>query len=264
MNHDPYELNYSKIKTYRECPLLYKYKYIEGKKDGLVPASSLGVSIHRTLEQYHAASSDPSEILNYFDDCWLPAGYSSAGEQMEYYLKGKKMLEEYAQAEYSRKTRVDSTEREFIFKHGDWTFRGKIDRTDQWPDGTWEVIDYKTGPETEDGFDITKSLQMGIYSVGARRAWNMQKGKASIYFVAFGKTESAPFDAFNEDEILKTFIETGKQILSADYTPNTKHCQHCAFRNRCPRSTAADPEEKKDGDKNSGKKGGGFTLGDIL
>ena len=39
MYSDVYELNYSKIKTYLECPVLYKYKYIEGKREGLVHAS---------------------------------------------------------------------------------------------------------------------------------------------------------------------------------------------------------------------------------
>ncbi|MGB2578729.1 DNA helicase-2/ATP-dependent DNA helicase PcrA [Elusimicrobium simillimum] len=234
--HKVYELNYSKVKTYLECPLLYKYKYVEGKRDGLVPASSLGVSIHRTLEEYHKRSNDPSEIIRYYNNCWLGAGYSSAAEQMEYYLKGKKMLEAYEQAEYERKTVVDSTEREFIFEHGRWTFRGKIDRTDLWPDGSWEVIDYKTGPEFDENYDVRSSLQMGIYAVGARRAWNMKKGKASIYHVAVGKVQSADFDAFNEEEILKTFIEVGKKIEMVSFEPNTNHCEHCAFNTRCPKS----------------------------
>ncbi|WP_428897809.1 PD-(D/E)XK nuclease superfamily protein [Parelusimicrobium proximum] len=242
MYSDPKELNYSKVKTYNECPLLYKYKYLDGKRDGLVPNSSLGVSIHRTLEEFHKHSNDPSEILSYYDDAWLSGGYTSAAEQMEYYLKGKKMLEAYAEEEYQRKTKVDSTEREFIFGYGSWTFRGKVDRIDLWPDGSWEVIDYKTGPEWDDNFDIRKSLQMGIYSVGARRAWNMKRGKCSINFIAHGKILSADFDDFNEDEILKTFIEAGKKIEARDFTPNTNHCINCAFKYRCNSSVVEEPE----------------------
>ncbi len=233
MYSDVRELNFSKIKTYKECPLLYKYKYIDGKKEGLVPASSLGVSIHRALEAYHALSNDPSELLNYYDDCWLGAGYSSAGEQMEWYLKGKKMMEDYAQAEYERKTTVDSTEREFIFEYDGWTLRGKIDRIDKQPDGSWEVIDYKTGTDVDLSAPITDSLQLGIYSVGARRAWNMQKGKVTYYFTAFNQTQSAPFEAFDEQKILDTFIETGKKIEAQDFLPNTAHCCECAFKNEC-------------------------------
>ena len=237
MYSDVRELNYSKIKTYQECPLLYKYKYVEGKREGLVPASSLGVSIHRALDAYHANSNDPSELLAYYDDCWLGAGYSSAAEQMEWYLKGKKMMEDYAQAEYQRKTTVDSTEREFIFEQDGWTFRGKIDRIDKCPDGSWEVIDYKTGTDVDLTLPITDSLQLGIYSVGARRAWNMQKGKVTYYFTAFNQTQSAPFEAFDEEKILRTFIAVGQQIEAGDFAPNPAHCETCAFRTTCPNSS---------------------------
>ncbi len=239
MYSDVYELNYSKIKTYMECPVLYKYKYMENKREGLVPASSLGVSIHRALEEYHRNSNDPSELLAYYDDCWLGAGYSSAGEQMEWYLKGKKMLETYAEREYERKTTVDSTEREFIFQEGQWTLRGKIDRIDKHPDGTWEVIDYKTGTDVDLSLAVTDSLQMGIYAVGARRAWNMQKGKATFYFVAFDKTVSAPFEAFDEKKILDTFIDIGKKIEVGDFEPNLNHCAVCPFNTRCEKSCVA-------------------------
>lgn len=238
--HDVYELNYSKIKTYRECPLLYKYKYIEGKRDGLVPASSLGVSIHRTLEAYHKKSNDPSELQNYYNKSWLSAGYSSAAEQQEYYLKGQRMLELYAEREYGRETTVDSSEREFIFKHGIWTIRGKVDRVDRWPDGSWEVIDYKTGTEIDENFEVENSLQMAIYACGAKRAWNMKEGKASIYLVALDKIISSDFKNFNDEETLKIFIDTGKKIECNDFEPNTNFCPKCHFRNRCPASTARD------------------------
>lgn len=244
MISDVHELNYSKIKTYRECPLLYKYKYVEGKREGLVPASSLGVSIHRALEEYHARSNDPSELLSYYDDCWLGAGYASAGEQMEWYLKGKKMLEMYEQAEYERKSVVDSTEREFIFQEGKWTFRGKIDRTDKLPDGSWEIIDYKTGTDVDLSLPVTDSLQLGIYAIGARRAWNMQKGKATFYFTAFNTRSSAPFEDFDEEKIIRTFIEVGEKIEAQDFTPNHAYCAQCPFNTRCEQAVLPKEEEK--------------------
>ena len=192
---------------------------------------------------YHANSNDPADLLFYYDDCWLGAGYASAAEQMEWYLKGKKMMEDYAQAEYQRKTTVDSTEREFIFEYNGWTFRGKIDRIDKHPDGSWEVIDYKTGTDMDLSIPVTDSLQLGIYAVGARRAWNMKKGKATYYFTAFNQTQSAPFEAFDEQKILDLFIEVGKQVEAGDFTPNTAHCKDCAFKDTCPSSVCQEPVE---------------------
>lgn len=239
------ELNYSKVKTYRDCPYLFKLKYVEGKREGLSPATSLGVSIHRTLEEYHANSNDPSELLKYYNRCWLGAGYSNAAEQMEYYLKGRNMLEVYEQNEYSRNTTVSATEREFMFDYEGWTFRGKIDRIDKYEDGSWEVIDYKTDAALDENFDIKSSLQLGIYSIGARRAWNMEKGKATIHFVTLDKKISADFTCFDEQQILNTFIEAGKKIENMEYDPNPAHCPLCLMNNRCPFSSVKKEEEEE-------------------
>ena len=244
ITNNPKELNYSTVKSYSECPYLFKLKYIDGNREGFRPATALGVSIHRTLEAYHAQSNDPSELLRYYNRFWLGAGYGSAGEQMEYYLKGKRMLEVYEQKEYSRDTTGDSTEREFIFEYEGWSFRGKIDRVDRLPDGSWEVIDYKTDAAMDENFDIKDSLQLGIYSIGARRAWNMQKGKATMYFGALDKKISADFSIFDEKFILDTFILAGQSIEAGEFEPDTRHCKYCLMNNRCPYSTEKGEDKK--------------------
>lgn len=240
--YKPRELNYSKIKTYKECPYLFKQKYVKGIKEGLIPASSLGVSIHRTLEAYYASKSF-NGILKYYNRCFISGGYQSAAEQMEYYLKGKAMLEAYALKDEERKTEVFSNEQEFIFDYKEWTIRGKIDRIDKIGQDTWEVIDYKTDLQPPEDFKAQDSLQLGIYSVGAKRYWNMKEGKASIYFVSNNTKASADFKDFNEEEILETFIKTGELILKEEFSPNQEHCPDCLMRNRCPFSSIREEEK---------------------
>jgi DNA helicase-2/ATP-dependent DNA helicase PcrA len=242
--NNPKELNYSKVKTYRDCPYLFFLKYVEGRKEGLTPATSLGVSIHRTLDEYHAHSNDPAELMKFYNRNFLGGGFSSAAEQMEYYLKGKSMLEVYAEREYGRKSTVDSTEREFIFEFEGWTIRGKIDRTDKLEDGGWEVIDYKTDASVDENYDVTSSLQLGIYSIGARRAWNLNKGKATVYFVALDKKVSADFDSFDEKQILSIFTETGKKIEQRAFSPDQNHCRNCLMNNRCKFSIVRAGEQR--------------------
>lgn len=231
------ELNYSKIKTYRVCPYLYKLKYVEGRREGLIAASSLGVSIHKTLEEYHLNSNNPEDLLSYYNRCFLGAGYKSAGEQMEYYLKGKRMLDTYVKQDISHPHEIKSCEKEFVFDYEGWSFRGKIDRFDILEDNSARVIDYKTDAEIADDFDIKKSLQMALYSIGARRAWGQEKGQVAIYFTTFGKVFSADFSLFNEEEILKSCIETGLLMEGDTFPPNTSSCAYCLMNNRCPHST---------------------------
>ena len=45
MYSDVHELHYSKIKTYKECPLLYKYKYMDDKISGWTTAGYYTVNI---------------------------------------------------------------------------------------------------------------------------------------------------------------------------------------------------------------------------
>lgn len=236
-----HELNYSKIATYLFCPFLYKLKYIEGKREGLVPVTSLGVSIHKTLEEYHTYSNDPENLLVYYNRCFLGAGYSSAAEQMEYYLKGKRIIEDYAKREKDRKSEILACEKEFIFEHQGWKFRGKIDRFEKLPDGTYHVIDYKTDAKINENFDVKKSLQLALYSIGAKRAWGKTQGKASIYFVALNKIFSIPFEEVNEDEVLEKYIEIGNKLEGTDFPPCTQSCAQCLMRMRCPHS--AHPEK---------------------
>lgn len=234
--YKPRELNYSKIKTYKECPYLFKQKYVKGLREGLIAASSLGVSIHRTLEAYHSTKSF-NGILKFYNKYFLNGGYQSAQEQMEYYLKGKEMLQEYALKDEERKSEIFSTEKEFIFDYQEWTIRGKIDRIDKIGQDTWEVIDYKTDLEPPTDFSTKDSLQLGIYSIGAKRYWNMKEGKASIYFVSNNTKASADFKDFNEEEILETIITTGEMILKEEFQPNQEHCASCLLKNRCPHSS---------------------------
>ena len=194
------ELNYSKVKTYRDCPYLFKLKYVEGKREGLSPATSLGVSIHRTLEEYHANSNDPSELLKYYNRCWLGAGYSGAGEQMEYYLKGRNMLEVYEQNEYSRNTTVVATEREFMFDYEGWTFRGKIDRIDK-----YDII--FMGPPYRDIKNIPLSFSGPVLASVAKAQLLAPKG---IIVLQHHKNETfevpSPLEVYREEKYGDTLV----------------------------------------------------------
>lgn len=232
-----HELNYSKIATYSFCPYLYKMKYIEGKREGLIAATSLGVSIHKTLEEYHTYSNNSEDLLVYYNRCFIGGGYKSAAEQMEYYLKGKRIIDEYAKREQERKSEILGCEEEFTFEYQGWKFRGKIDRFEKLPDGSYHVIDYKTDSKINENFDVKKSLQLALYCIGAKRAWGKTNGKASIYFVALNKIFSLPFDSVNEEEILQHYIEIGTKLEGENFPPSTTACQQCLMRMRCPHSS---------------------------
>ena len=82
-------------------------------------------------------------------------------------------------------------ERKFDFQVGDHHVRGRVDRVDRLPGGGYELIDYKTGErKTED--DLERDLQLALYRIAAREAWEIEAACASYYYVLDAEKVAAP------------------------------------------------------------------------
>ncbi|MDD4004449.1 MAG: PD-(D/E)XK nuclease family protein [Elusimicrobiaceae bacterium] len=233
--NDPLELNYSKVRAYRQCPVLYEHIYVFRRRTPLTPASSLGISMHRALDAFYGSPGETGmeQLLECYDANWLGAGYSGPIEQLEYHHKGREMLRRFWQVERNSKVSVDSAERDFEFEHKQWKIRGTVDRVDLRPDGTWEIIDYKTGPEEITEAAVRDSLQLGIYAIGAQRAWNIEPAELSVWCLFAAKKISVPRDETRDEAVLGIFEETGSEILRGVYKPNHARCRDCSMRAAC-------------------------------
>src|SRR4029079_6925677 len=77
--------------------------------------------------------------------------------------------------------------------------RGRVDRVDELPDGSFELIDYKTGrPKAED--DLRGDVQMSLYQLSAREAWHCDARAGSYYYVL--DNEKVPV-AHSADELAR-------------------------------------------------------------
>ncbi|HUT85466.1 MAG TPA: PD-(D/E)XK nuclease family protein [Elusimicrobiales bacterium] len=239
MFSNPYELNYSKVKTYSDCPILYKYKYVEYKRAPLIPEASLGISLHRALERYHKVGKKSLEaLIDAYIDSWVTAGFHNAHQEVEFFGKGRKMLEHFWDYDKNCKNEIMYAEKRIKFTSGKWTIKGLIDRVDKHPDGSFEVIDYKSGFEIKTEKDVSKDFQLGIYALGLKKDFGIKVKSLSIYLLAYDKKITVPYDDSKESEILKKLTDTGEEMLKEDYKPNTQHCKICIFKKTCPFSIA--------------------------
>lgn len=238
---DPHELNYSKVKAFRDCPLLFRLQYMEQKRPALNAPASLGISLHRALERFHRrGGGDLDDLFLALDGGWLTAGYQNAANQAEYYWKGRNMLEDYFHAEMERKTKIAAIEQDFEFRLGPWKVRGTIDRVDALPDGTYDVIDYKTGPEEITEQDALSSLQLGVYAIGARVSLKMKPATVSYWLLAYEKKVSIPVASIDEERVLAEFSKTGEEMLVSQFPPRHENCHRCHLRTQCPKALPQD------------------------
>ncbi|HKS59270.1 MAG TPA: PD-(D/E)XK nuclease family protein, partial [Thermoplasmata archaeon] len=176
-------LSYSASRTYLECPLRYRFLYIEGLPETPRGYFSFGRSVHsaleefvrpllspqarrpapgeaqKTLDEWHPGKqlSPPpgllprAELLALLDRHWVSDGYSSPEEETRYKRLGAEMLSGYYD-EFQRSPPVPVAVEEHLEAQWDGIpIHGYVDRIDLTPGGGLEIVDYKTSRELSRG-----------------------------------------------------------------------------------------------------------------
>jgi DNA helicase-2/ATP-dependent DNA helicase PcrA len=167
-------LDYTRIQTFRDCPLHYKAKYLLNLSTPPVAPSVFGNVIHKTLKDYFEGLTrgDSPDVTALLQANWDPAGYGDKKRETLYFTKGKTMLIDYVSSLPKSQPLPLKLEEPFKFElEKGLAIGGKIDRLDLHPDGTLEIIDYKTASAknqlTEKEADT--DLQLSIYALAATR-----------------------------------------------------------------------------------------------
>ena len=127
-------------------------------------------------------------------------------------------------------------ERCFAFRLGPHLLRGRVDRVDRRPDGTYELIDYKTGKAKTEA-DLREDVQLSLYQMGARESWRLETSAQSYFYVLTG--EKVPVE-HSEEELERVRATVARDrasgILSQDFepTPSPEICSFCDYRIICP------------------------------
>jgi RecB family exonuclease len=170
----------------------------------------------------------------YYDELWHNHGYETPQECLEFYGRGRMALEKYFLAESSAdRGEIVFTEKDFEFEFERWRVRGTIDRVDRISGGAGhEIIDYKMGFDAKTREDLEKDLQLSIYAIGLKKAFNMEVKALSWVLILKGEKLSTPYDPSREKIVLDLLRETGEKILALDLS-RKGNCASCPIRKLC-------------------------------
>ena len=139
-------LSASDIETYRLCPLKYKFARVFRIPEEPTINQRFGIAVHQVLERFHTQGGGSLEdLMHLFEVAWRRNGFGALGRRAAVPREGRDRADALLGADQEREGEPVWFERGFAFKLGEHFVRGRVDRIDRLPDGSYELIDYKTG-----------------------------------------------------------------------------------------------------------------------
>jgi len=249
-------ISYSGLEAFTQCPAKYKYQYIDRIRTPKSKEAVFGTLIHECLKMFHNPSrpTPPSEdeLLKYFTEKWDSSLYQDQQEESFAFHQGIQILKNYYQSIQGNKFDILALETSFevpvVVETNDspaprrefHQITGRIDRIDKLPDGSFEIIDYKTSKNMPSQEDVDKNLQLSVYHLGLYQRWpSLQKenrpAKLSLYFLKHGEKISTSRDSQQINESRETIISLLKQIKQSKFEPKQNAlCGWCSFQPYCP------------------------------
>ncbi|MDI6641036.1 MAG: diguanylate cyclase [Elusimicrobiota bacterium] len=235
-------LSYSALSTYQECPLKFKFEYIDRLGDIYRqdrPYFSFGGSLHTALAKFFQIKDVQQRTLDLLytllKKSWISKGYSTVEEETEYRQKAISLLQHfYETADISAQPLY--IEEFFRIPIEDFFLSGKIDRIDAISGDKVEVIDYKTGKTVVTQKDLQEDLQLGIYALAVVKKLQLKPQRVTILSLEQNMTFSTEI---NQERIERTEQEVIKiyRNISEDreFAPKeTGLCPYCDYSVICP------------------------------
>jgi DNA helicase II / ATP-dependent DNA helicase PcrA len=229
-------LSASDIETYRLCPLKYKFGRVFRIPQESTINQRFGIALHTVLERFHKSpDAGREQLFELFESSWRRGGFGDSDDELQFRERGIEALERYWENTRDEDGEPVWFERSFSFQLGPHVIRGRVDRVDRRPDGSYEVIDYKTG-RSKTAAELRSDVQLSIYQMGARESWGVETSAHSYYYVMTAEKVPVAHSDEELDRVRATIEEIGAGISRQDFqpTPTQEICSFCDFRIICP------------------------------
>lgn len=242
--------SYSALQMFRTCPKRYEFKIIEHIREAKTREQVFGTLVHEALQfmfQHEPLYPTLDQVIDFYREKfprdWPPAEaelYRAHGETMLRNFYGKNAPWNFVVLDLESRFEVILEDAETRTTH---ILAGIMDRIDKLPDGSFEIIDYKTQKKMPSQEKVDRDLQLSIYAMGLKKRWphiEAEKIKLSLVFLKHGeKLSTARSDrdfAHTEEETLRTIreIETRAREGSSFEPIVSPLCDFCGYKPICP------------------------------
>jgi putative RecB family exonuclease len=243
----------SRIGTYENCPLKFKFRYVERRPSVRSTIEAfLGSRVHDALEKLYKdlrfkKELSLEELLAYYWRRWdqeindqvhvVKEGY----DRENYRRMGEAYLTQYYHHYHPfDQGKTVALEKLIMLPLGEgYVVRGYIDRlTDR--DGVYEIHDYKTSMTLPTKEDIATDRQLSLYALAVKHAYEAADEIALVWhYMAFDQeiripTTPSMLEAVRQETIAK--IKGIEAAIAANAFPaqHSALCPYCEYQEFCP------------------------------
>ena len=244
----------SRLGTYEQCPLKYKYQYIDKIKieEAKTVEAFMGSCVHEALEKLYRdlklqKRNTLEELLKYYNSLWAK---NWSGEikivrkefTAENYRKtGEKCIVDYYNKYAPFKERVlgiETVEYVNLDPEGQFKWNVRMDRLDYAGDGKYEIHDYKTAGFLPKQEQADEDRQLALYSLWVKENFNDARSIELIWhYLAFDRELRSERTAEQLRTLREETLKTVKKIVNAEEFPakETNLCNWCEYQSMCPK-----------------------------
>lgn len=243
--------SHSKLSTYEQCPLKYKYKYmdkIEAEIKTIEPF--MGDMVHQVLEKLYKdlqfqKQNSLNDLLefydklfeeNYTDDILI---VKKEYTKENYKEKGKQMIIDYYNTykPFNQTKTVGLETTDFINLNDEYKIHVRVDRLALNEKGEYEIHDYKTNNSLKTQPEADEDRQLGIYQLGVKEIYpNADKIVLVWHFLAFDTEIRSTRSNEQLQKLKEQTIDLIKEIESKESFEPKKSalCDYCEYKKICP------------------------------
>jgi len=245
--------SHSRLQTFEQCKLRFKYQYIDKipREEQSIEAF-LGNRFHEVMEKLYKDIDirlpKLIDLQKLFDELWEKnwgehVFITKSERASEDYKKiGHIELENYYVCHHPfKRGKVLGLERRFLLDldgSGKYLLQCYLDRVMEREHGIVEIHDYKTGssylPEQS---ALDRDKQLALYEMAVRQAWpDIKEVDLIWHYVFFGRVMQSKRTPEELDKLRKRTMSIIDEVESAkDYPPcESALCSWCNFQDLCP------------------------------
>jgi putative RecB family exonuclease len=242
--------SFSRVKTFHQCPLRYRYRYLKGMREAFRSIESyLGNVVHEVLEwlyeeRHNTGSPNIDAALDRFAHQWQYSSNDNVAvvrtddDPDGYFRIGREMLERFHRGTFQRdRSETLALEQRFSLRLSpEIAFTGIADRVGRTEKGLLFVVDYKTSKSEGDSSEFSEGLQAPLYAACALGHHDETEALAGYHYLRHGTTRWHRISRAMGESLKDRFLSLAEGVIAAAEFPARPGilCAWCGFNAVCP------------------------------